>query len=1315
MEICDFQRAMICCYLLIMIVSVTCITVYPDEDITQGNCSQKLDAFLCHCLSSNVTVYLSPGDYTFHSQDLCMTVGKKNIAIIGTGNSPSDTTIRCDGGPFNMLFLNTHNITIGNIRIIGCGGLIDASINETYVRLVPVSYFGRGSRYVLMVVNSSNVTIEKLIMQHSLGYGFLGWNTHGTVRLSQVYIENTTFENDPNCANYDYNSNSADFSCSGSGLLLIYSDFGTYNESCNFIIDGCVFRNNRNSIPTNEHKKLSFLVDTAYYHGPIPPIGAGGIAVFSVQTTYAVTTTVNNTLFYNNNGSYSASVAIAVIHTVENIFRFENCLFEDNNRISLSFVEDEFSSLYRRGGIVFHYLVLRGGVSINLPDLPTTHFTELEMITLTRCNFTKLGGTRGAAMHIEKISPDYITIVVRVEQVNFVENEADVGSAIYSKLSEFRVSLQYEGSRGIQFNLIDVNAVNNKISSGANLNYGASGVFRGVFSFENCQAYFQCNHQCKFTDNQPSVIYGHNAGVVISGRAVFEHNKAIYGGAVWLHDTIVYIHAGSKLWFKHNIATSFGGAINIHFTNTNVQTEDVCPIQFIGNSSAIFDVENLDKLNVSIGFSDNYAFTQTSLQSIFSNVFYVCSWYPDTLTQIDLGIHTPVINGTRDSVYRRVFDFYPNDSANNHLFILAYVPCPCDEALQYNVTSCLNEQQVNLNKPVVPGRSFNISIVSLDVVGSVGYSSTLYSRVYHRNVIEKQLILGDGQNRRSFFTYSVNKTCTNVDFVVYGQNPEIPNNGTLEISLTNEHHRSLWINFKFSNCSVGFKLGNESFAYGCVCDDFFDTKTDGRFECDTTTGNITRHRRRAWLSVVGGDLQYARICSPTFCNEDLISFSLSEEDLDVLCTNHHSGRVCGGCEDGFSRVFGSDTCKKCDNAWLATIVLYAILGVVLVVILFLFNFNVTLGTINGLIFFCNVMSMNEQLFFNTEISRFSFLRVFISLINLDLGFEICFYDGMSQLVKTGLQFVFPVYLWLLMLIIIYTGKFYFRAHKLSSYSAVPVLSTLILLAYSKLLRSTISVFAFDRIQSSEYGSIVAWQPDPTVEYFTGGHIVLFLVGTFFLLVFIIPFVIFFIFPSIILRSKRLSYFFPIFDCYFAPYKVKYRYWFGLRALLLLFLSGMEAIIFTYKETFLLSSIAIVGCFTIVQASFHPFKDKLINFLDLIFMSIFLLLATVTLYLYPSTEGYDEVSIVVKVLGSLSFVFFCLIVLYHSYHITRHTRWNMYLTDIIWNEVNNSSVPYHFLSSQNSSQSDISQRDHNYRKLESIPPHARFRESLLEQM
>ena len=116
-----------------------------------------------------------------------------------------------------------------------------------------------------------------------------------------------------------------------------------------------------------------------------------------------------------------------------------------------------------------------------------------------------------------------------------------------------------------------------------------------------------------------------------------------------------------------------------------------------------------------------------------------------------------------------------------------------------------------------------------------------------------------------------------------------------------------------------------------------------------------------------------------------------------------------------------------------------------------------MGTIYGLIFFCNIMSIKDVLFFDP--SEFSFVRLYVSLINLDLGFEMCFYREMSQIAKIGLQFIFPLYLWLLMFIIIMIGKHYMRSRK-STHSAVPVLATLILLSYSKILRATISVFSF---------------------------------------------------------------------------------------------------------------------------------------------------------------------------------------------------------------------------------------------------------------
>jgi len=49
----------------------------------------------------------------------------------------------------------------------------------------------------------------------------------------------------------------------------------------------------------------------------------------------------------------------------------------------------------------------------------------------------------------------------------------------------------------------------------------------------------------------------------------------------------------------------------------------------------------------------------------------------------------------------------------------------------------------------------------------------------------------------------------------------------------------------------------------------------------------------------------------------------------------------------------------------------------------------------------------------SKVSSDGFLFIFISLLNLELGFPLCFFNGMNEIAKVGLQFVFPSYLLLI--------------------------------------------------------------------------------------------------------------------------------------------------------------------------------------------------------------------------------------------------------------------------------------------------------------
>ncbi len=62
--------------------------------------------------------------------------------------------------------------------------------------------------------------------------------------------------------------------------------------------------------------------------------------------------------------------------------------------------------------------------------------------------------------------------------------------------------------------------------------------------------------------------------------------------------------------------------------------------------------------------------------------------------------------------------------------------------------------------------------------------------------------------------------------------------------------------------------------------------------------------------------------------------------------------------------------------------------------------TVAVGTINGLVFYANIVAANQALYFPKHNSEGAFLRVLIAWINLDLGIETCFYNGMDMYTRT---------------------------------------------------------------------------------------------------------------------------------------------------------------------------------------------------------------------------------------------------------------------------------------------------------------------------
>ena len=142
----------------------------------------------------------------------------------------------------------------------------------------------------------------------------------------------------------------------------------------------------------------------------------------------------------------------------------------------------------------------------------------------------------------------------------------------------------------------------------------------------------------------------------------------------------------------------------------------------------------------------------------------------------------------------------------------------------------------------------------------------------------------------------------------------------------------------------------------------------------------------------------------------------------------------------------------------------------LVLLLIICNLTVSIGTINVLIFYANIVWVSSATFFKTP-NIFGLrvfqqvLAVFIAWLNLDLGIKTCFFHGMDVYIQTWLQFAFPFYVWMIVGVIIFLSRRSTTIVKLVGSSAVSVLATLFLFSYAKLQRTVITAFSFTYVQN----------------------------------------------------------------------------------------------------------------------------------------------------------------------------------------------------------------------------------------------------------
>ena len=207
---------------------------------------------------------------------------------------------------------------------------------------------------------------------------------------------------------------------------------------------------------------------------------------------------------------------------------------------------------------------------------------------------------------------------------------------------------------------------------------------------------------------------------------------------------------------------------------------------------------------------------------------------------------------------------------------------------------------------------------------------------------------------------------------------------------------------------------------------------------------------------------------------------------------------------------------------------------------------------DNLLYYSNVFSTISSSLFSLS-SQLSFPTMFIAWLNLDIGIDTCFFDGLDTYSKTWIQLAFPVYIISLVVLIIIICQYSTRfARLIGRADPVATLATLILLSYAKLLSVTITVLSFAVLRYPDDSYDIVWLPDGHVKYFHGKHIPLAIVALLIILIGIPYTLLLFLWQWIVRLSKwkvfnwtRNSKLNAFVATYQVPLNNKYRYWTGL--------------------------------------------------------------------------------------------------------------------------------------------------------------------------
>ena len=958
------------------------------------------------------------------------------------------------------------------------------------------------------------------------------------------------------------------------------------------------------------------IVDSVFQYNTAYKLGGGGLAIiFQSFQHICCSTNVNimNVTFFNNTAQYVTTINAKPFWDDNigggNILITDNGTLWLNNtvRIENSLIEGGVAT--KGGGIYLFQSVFPSGSS----SLPSEIYTE-EALHISNTQFLDnraiadgiLDGLGGASLIARIMSRDLVYPTILTKRFTITDTTFE-GTGVDSTTVEFW------GAFSPRF-LLKHNVLFVNVSFQEHEVLQLYPLQPTVLLTTVSNATFI---DCEFTGSGDSAINAESTDIYFKGNITFRNSTSAQGGGLALLEAaIMYLRPNTHILFSHNHVKYAGGAIYIKQPRAN---------------KCFFKIEDESKFdpaepNILIEFDNNTAGEAGS--ALYGGQVKVCK-----------------LNDYFDSIFKiQNTDDDPSAISSDPRTV-----CFCNGSKP----QCNHQHPWSVS--TYPGALFQVEVVI------VGQENGIVSGVAHARTTLKNtsVLLGDLQEFQS-----TGKSCTKLYYEVFSSHSIesltllpahingklLPEDPTIKVILL--------------PCPQGFTLTEIP---PTKCDCVEELNNHHITTCNITDQTITRPPQ-LWIGYYqpGNDsaLQVEGVLVHDDCPFDyckLEEFLIHLNDSDKQCAFNRSGVLCGGCQPGLSLALGTSRCLECSNRHLGLLLAFAVAGLALVFLLTLTNMTISEGAINGLIFYANIIHINRAIFFPTESNGIprtvlDVLSTFIAWINLDLGIETCFYNGMDMYSKAWLQFLFPIYIWTIVGGMIVSSHYSTTAAKLFRRHAVKVLATLFLLSFAKIQRSIITALSFTFLTYPDGTTKTLWLYDSNIEYLQGKHVPLFLAALLVLLLLLIPYTLVLLLIQCLSKPNHQILFWvrklkPLLDAYTGPYKDRYRFWTGL----LLVIRTILFLIFTLGNPALnLAAISV----TSTCLAFNPgvYKKALLTLLE---YSFFLNLSAVSVGTFYSryTQFSSNQAVVVCVSAGTALLTFSGILVHHLYNcVTTSQAW-----------------------------------------------------------